>query len=203
MAQAFCSGPVPIYCGVGAGGSPLFLGHAERFPRVSIRPRFSSVYCDLSGQTVEYDSVYDGENSHVIADITRWNESTYAIIADRAKTRTAATVNRGTTGFGEIGTLMMTEGVAYPLYLVFPYAAKAAYATMPAGYQFFCAYLAGPDDFDLGSTARKLRLVFNCIRQVQAATGGTTVLGANNYGGMLQLGLYNNNVSACAGVPVT
>ncbi len=204
MAQAFCTGPCPLYIQLNANATPLFLCHAERFPRIAIRPRYSSVMCDLSGQSVRYDAIYDGEEASVIADVTRWNEGVYALIADRAKTNTGVTANRGTNGFGEIGTLMMTEGVAYLLHIVFPYAAKPAYATMPAGYRFFAAFLEGPDDLDTGSTARKTRLVWSCIRAVQPATGGTTVgSAANAFGGFLQFGLYDNNVSACLNVPVT
>ncbi len=205
MAQPYVSGPCPIYCGVGTGGNPLFLGHAEKFPRISIRPHWSPMFVDLAGQGVAYDYVYDGEEAFVVADVTRWNESVYALMADRAKTGAAAALSptdRGTNGFGEIGTLMMTEAVAYGLWIVFPYTAKAFYTTQPAGYQFFSAMLEGPDELDLGSTARKTRMVWHCIRQVQPGMGGTTVKGANNYGGAIQFGLYDNNVSATAGVPV-
>jgi hypothetical protein len=202
MAQIFTSGPCPIYVGGGASATPLFLGHAEKFPRIALRPRFSDVFCDLSGQSVAYDVSYDGEDATVTADIVRWNEAAYTIIADRAKTNTAAATNRGTNGFGEIGTMMMTEGVGYPLYLIFPFTAKPAYASQPRGYRFWCSFLQGPDDFELGSTARKLRLSWRCIRQIRPASGATTAVGADNFGGALQVTLYDNDVSACNGVPV-
>ena len=198
MAQAYTSGPCPLYAGVGLNGAPVFLGHAERFPRIQIRPRWSDVYCDLSGQSVPYDQVYDGEDAVVTADLTRWNESVYAVMADRAKTNSnfLAITSRGANGFGEIGSLMVTEGLAYNLYVVFPFAAKAAYsATMPLGYRFQAAFLQGPDDFELGGTARKLRLSWRCLRSVQSGAMQTTAgAGANNYGGAIKFVLYDNGL---------
>ncbi len=110
-----------------------------------------------------------------------------------------AASNPGTMGFGEIGTLMVTEGVAYELYVVMPYTAKPAFATQVAGYHFYAAMLEN-DDFELGSTARKQRMMWHCVRKLVPAAGGTTVQGVNNYGGFAKFLLYDYNVSDTAGV---
>jgi len=59
---------------------------------------------------------------------------------------------------------MGLEGATYPLYISFPYAAKAAMAGMPFGYRFFAAYLQGPFEVMPGTTALRKQLIFKCIR---------------------------------------
>jgi hypothetical protein len=176
MAQPYASGPVDVWCGVGAGGAPLFLGHGERAPRIQIVRRYKEVTNDLGGDMVPFDKGYAGETGVVTVTLSRWNESTLAIIQDVATTLTGLGAARGLNGPGEVGTLMVTEGVAYKLWLRFPFSAKAAYANaasgaQPAGYRFLAAFLEGPDDlFDLGPpNARKVGLQFTCMRAFDPA----------------------------------
>lgn len=190
MAQPYVTGPCSIFVGVGAGGSPVFLGHAERSPSIQIRPSFSPVFNDIAGQRVPYDYIYDGEEGMVSADVTRWNESVYTTIASRPLHSGADGLNAP----GEIGSLMGLEGLAYPLWLLFPYASKPAMVAggMPAGYRFAKAFLEGPDGLDgLGTTNRRLRLNFKCMRDFQGE-------GAALFPGTLYL--YDHDMSAVSGL---
>ncbi len=196
MAQPFVTGAVPIFCGVGGSASPIFLGHSERYPRIEIRPSFSPVFVDVAGQKVPYDYVYDGEEAYVTADVTRFNEATYAIIADRAATNNTngLAILRGNNAPGEIGTLMVTEGIAYGLWLPFFYSTKAAMATMPPGYHFAAAFLEGPDTLDpLGTAPRKIHMVWHCVRKFD-----TTQSNSFGWGGF---NLYDNNPASFVGLP--
>lgn len=158
MAQPFVAGPCHIYLGVGVGYAPLYLGTAERSPRILIRPHFADVFNDIMGQMIPYDKVFQGEDGFVLADLTRWNEAVFN--AYQARPRLG---QRGTLQPGDLGSLMKTEGLAYPVWLQFPYATKPAYATQPYGYHFYAAIGEGPDELDnLGTVARRNRINLYC-----------------------------------------
>jgi hypothetical protein len=166
MTQPYVSGPVDIWCGVGPGYTPLLLGWCEKFPTIQIRPSYSPVFVDIGGQMVPLDWMYQGEEALVSGDIIKWNENTYANIAAKSN---RATPVRGYNGPGEMGTLMVGEGVAYPLWLRFPYTGKAAFqqavsGSMPAGYRFVASFLMNDDMPQLGTAARKIHLVWHCVR---------------------------------------
>jgi hypothetical protein len=176
MAQLYCTGPVDLWIGFNFE-SPDFLGHSERGPSFQVRPQYSPVFVDLGGQNVPFDTVYDGEDAMVTVDLTRWNNGLLEIIQDKA-----GLTGPGSDAPGNIGTLMVTEGSAYQLYLHFPYAAKAAFSNqtngaLPAGYRFRAAFLETDDSPDLGTKAKKQHLVFHCLR-----TFDPSVVNAFGYG---------------------
>lgn len=172
MAQLYSTGPVSVYCGIGSGGTPLFLGHGQRAPKISITAEFRDVECDLGG-AVSFDTMYGGERGRVSVLLSRYNETVLTIIQDKAIA--AAGAVRGTDDPGEIGSLMVSEGLTYGLWLNFPYNTKAfnsnaANGAIPAGYHFFAAYLRGPDDIEVGSTTPKMvQCNFDCLRTFNPA----------------------------------
>jgi hypothetical protein len=197
LAQVYTTGAVPIWCGVGGPSAlPLLLGWAEKFPRIQIRPAFSPVFCDLGGQRVPLDYMFEGEEAIITADVIRFNEGTYRIIADRAATGLGGNLGaRGYSDPGEIGTLMVQEKIAYPLWLPFLYAAKALMPGMPSGYHFFRCFLEGPDELEQGTVPRKLRMLWHAVRDLDM-----TVSEAEGAG---RLSLYDNDCSAVSGLTMT
>ncbi len=192
MAISYVCGPVSIWVGIGSGGTPVFLGHAERTPSIQIRPQFSPVFSDLAGQRVPLDYLYDGEEAMVSVDLTRYNEAVYAGIASRP----VPNLTRGLDSPGEIGTLIGLEGMAFQLWLNFPYSTKAVFTAnaMPAGYHFWQTFLEGPDGLDgLGTTNRRLRLNFHCMRYLGPETNA---FGAGRFT------LYDHDMSAVASLPI-
>lgn len=194
MAQVYVTGPCDIWVGPNSssggrsGGSAQFLGHSERGPAIQIRDSFSPVYVDLGGPKVPFDMIYDGEDAIVSCELTRFNENVYETIAD-----IAALQAPGFNDPGEIGTLMLQEGSTYPLWIHFPYSAKVAYqnpasGAMPAGYRFPAAYLQQDSLPALGTTARKMHLVWHCLRQF--------TVGFSNAEGYGKFTLYDFNMSA-------
>lgn len=191
MASPYVTGPVDAWANI--GGTPRFIGHCERSPSVQLRPYYDPVFNDLAGQRVPLDVVYQSCDAMISLDLTRYNESTYLLLASRP-----GNVIRGTNIPGDIGTLMLGEGKAFTLWLRFPYAAKppmqqavsnVSGGPMPAGYRFAAAYLEGPDDLGpLGTTARRLRLNFHALPLLIA--GGNSPLGAATFF------LYDHDVSA-------
>lgn len=164
MAQPFVRGPAHCFVGIGPGQTPVYLGTAERSPRIQIRPSWSPVFNDIAGQKVPFDWSFDGEEGYVVYDFTRWNEAVW----EACQTRPFPPIAGGITGTnvaGDIGTLMLTEGAGYPLWILFPYTLKLAYATQPLGYHFFRTWLMGPDDLDENNTsAARIRGVWYCSR---------------------------------------
>jgi hypothetical protein len=176
MARQYVTGPAHLFVGLGTKGG-VYLGTAEKFPRISIRRQFHPTYTDQGG-LIPHDMAYMGEEAFVAADISRWNESVYAQLAALPRPNSSVGLSspvqapvRGTNVGGDIGTLLVGEGMALSLYVQFPYAAlKAAiYPDMPPGYRFAAAYLVGPDELEpLGTTPRKERLLWHCLRTYNA-----------------------------------
>lgn len=182
MAQQFVTGPCDIFVNYGSLGGvvtpPLFLGHSERGPRMQVRPQYSSSYVDIGGQKIPFDSVYDGQDAIVSADLSRWDETVYAAISIKSGA-SANNAPAGTDDPGDIGTLMIHEGAAIQVWLRFPHAAKLAYSTMPAGYRFPVCMLQNDDHNELGTKPRKISLVFHCLREFDVSV--TNAFGAGRF----------------------
>jgi hypothetical protein len=170
MAQFYSTGPVQLYVGpnVGAGFQPVFLGYGRRAPVITGDAVKRPVYCDLGGDA-PLDQMYSGETATVQVDLNYWNEPVLQVIRDRGKVA-GQPATPGHQGPLEVGTLMVMEGVGYPLWLVYPYRAKPAYAAMPPGYMFYRASLA-PDREEGGTRSeRVVHLVWDCMRLFNAST---------------------------------
>lgn len=130
---------------------PAYLGTAEVSPDVEIRPVYVTVPTDASGgrRGPGEDQAYLGEEAIVSAVLTRWDYLTYAAISARP----AAARGRGFIPEKGIGSLMCREGLAYPLWLYWPYFAKQTVTVPPLG--------VGPAGAAAGAA---LNLVFNAAR---------------------------------------
>lgn len=188
MAQPYVSGPAHIYVGFKTSPDPtvpgtmFFLGHAERSPKISVRPQYSPVFVSLGG-TVPFDWTYQGEEALIVANLTRWNENIYQAIAAKGRGPAALAAGgasgRGIDLAGEIGSLMVHERIGVTLTLVFPYATKAAMAGQPLGYRFIFAQLENDELDRLGTEARSIPLVFRAARSFNSATGSFVLFDHN------------------------
>lgn len=163
--------------------TPTFLGTGETGPTVRKRRHYAPVMNDLAGPVVPFDKIRGGQDAIVSVSLTRWNPPVYRSIASVSAS--------GLPGFetsADRGTLMMTEGQSFVLYLRYPFfdshPAMAAQGMIP-GYRFFNAMLDGEDDEETGTRANKEHLTFYC--------GGLWDTPTNSWS------LYDHNV---AGVPV-
>ena len=185
MAQDYCTGPVDIWVGIGNGlaidggaGSPVFLGHGERGPRISLKHAWEPVFNDLSGSQIPYDYMYEGTEALIFVDLTRWNELVFQEITNlfNSFNRQTPGSDAGTDLAGSRGALVLTEGYYLPLWLHFPYAIKPAMNTLPAGYRFRATIMEGPDDRDpLGTSPNKIRLAWHAISLFDPVTGAFTL----------------------------
>lgn len=185
MAQFYCTGPAHLWVagyslGGGSLGTPLYLGTAKNAPHMSHDPAFIPVMNDIGGQVKCFELMYEGEEAFIVAELSRYKESTYRLLAARHTNIN----NAGTRGFepaGAIGALMTTENIAPCLWVRFPYSAsKTAFANatngaMPAGYRFVRANFVGPDQHQIGTQPKHVTVAFHATRQYDS-TGGTFTL---------------------------
>lgn len=170
MAQPFVTGPVWIYVGIGNAVSktPVFLGTAEDGPKKQHLVGWEPVMNDVTGSKKPLDQGYQGESAIVRADLTRYNEDVLAALVARPN----PFGTRGLNAFGDLGALMLTEGLAYPLWLRYPYASKAAYSTMPPGDRFVASWLVSPEDYVQGTKPKKVSVIWYCQGVFSPVTGG-------------------------------
>ena len=168
MAQLWTTGPVHIFCGVGPSHAPLYLGTGEQAPRIDEEDENEPAMNDLSGSRDGHDESFQGTRAMIRVDLNRWNEAVMA--------RVRAVPDAGGTGgimdFGSMGALWLTENLAYPVWLQFPYSTtKAAYAAAVDGYRFQ-ACIPRSRGTQPGTRARKISLVWQAKKVYIPATGG-------------------------------
>lgn len=189
MANPFSSGALLVYAGVGPSYSPLFVGTGTRAPRQRIVRNFTPVANDLAGQVEPFDVMYQGQSAVVAVEFSRWNQP----IIDRLQSTplaAGAAPNPGLDALGSVGTLMLTEGYAYPLWVLYDYGAggrapKAGMVAtgMASGRRYLQAILIGPDEEEKGTQANTTLLVWHCRRRYDPATGNFSLFD-NNMGGL-------------------
>jgi hypothetical protein len=174
------AGPCEIHCGVGAGGTLVFLGWSEGGVRVSSRPFYEDVKADIMGPMSAATVQQMGSEAWVSLDLRLWNEDVWRLIASRANARVGAAVAGGYFPNGAIGALVFEENEYFRLLVYKSYQAKAINAGNIAAYNYPGAYLAGPDDIDpIGTRASKIRCVFRAIMARNAADGSATLYDEN------------------------
>ncbi len=160
--------------------NPLLLGTGMRGPRIKVRRAYSRVWNDLTGPELAFDKIWAGEEALIFFDLTRWNENIYQLMA----TRPRAGATPGAEPPGTRGTLLMTEGKAFPLYLRFPafdFHPRFKAAGGQAGYRFLCASIE-EDDYETGSGANMRHLALHCWEVYDPKSNGLALYDGNMTG---------------------
>ncbi len=179
MATTYVTGVVSIYCVL--GGKPLFLGTGEKAPRISTRRSFSPVHNDITGPVIQFDKLYAGKEAFVSVVLTRWEEAVLVAI----QSGPFPGRDPGSDGPGDDGTLMMTEGAAYPIivrYANFDLKPGMRAAGLAPGRRFMCATLDGEEVEEPGTDANKKHLMWYCQRLYIPSTGRKVLYDANMMG---------------------
>ena len=182
MAIPYVTGPGLIYVAFGAGSTftnpsqPYFLGTCERTPEIDLNPEWEVVMNSVGGTRIPIDDTYQGEWAIISTLFTRWNEPTYARLANYIATSSGTGQTRGRTNAntGDLGTLLMTQARAIQLWVKFPYANLEPFASngMPAGYRFFATKLVAPTKLSpIGTEASKRALVWHARRLFYPSLG--------------------------------
>ncbi len=181
MAQPYSTGPAHIFIGVGPGGAPIYLGTCEGAPRIEHRAALEPVMNDISGPRVPFDKMWVGEEAMVSVDMTRWNEPVRALALSRWQR--GGVIPRGTENTFARGTLLITEGMAFGLWVLFPNSIfNPAMATLPNGYRYPAAWVETPESLEPGVRPYKTRMVFSALGVYTPAVGGFLLYDGNMAG---------------------
>jgi len=167
-------------------GSATYLGTAEDPDQTSIaiESAWTPVFSDKRGPRLPATMLHGGEQAFIDFALNVWVEQAYARLAARPTIGDT----RGKVAAADIGAMLMEDGLAFTLWLQFPYADLSAYAGMPKGYRFPGCYLQKPDRLtSLGTTDRLLSLGIHAL-EVADADGNLT--------------LYDHNVDGLPGIPL-
>lgn len=187
MAQAWCTGPVHFYCGVASGGAQ-YLGTTEGRPYEDSQPGWEDLLNDVAGAVVPYDVSFQLEQSYFGGVFTRFRRDTYDKI--RARPRSGAGDVAGTFAAGDVGTLMLTEGFAFQVWMLNAYgqlsltpkaAMNNANGVLPGGVRYAAAWLHKHRD-DKGTTPNRITMLFRAIPVYSAVTLGSVLYDSNIIG---------------------
>lgn len=192
MADTYTTGPVNIYLGIGGGvpitdyfagpGNPVHLGTCEQAPKRIRNPEWSPLMNDEAGQ-MPYDFSYQGEICVIAGALTKFNPLVLKAAQSRPRhfSPTPGTISRG-----DIGSLMIREGLAFNVWLDFPYYRKPAYAGGVGGVvgeRFLAGFMQGPDELEPGTKINREIFRIVCIAP-QNPANGDFVLWDNNMTGI-------------------
>lgn len=180
MSIAYETGPVHVYASLRStfpvnllnypSASAIdYIGTGEMAPDIIKQTKFDPVFNDLGG-SLPWDYLFQGEEAVVPVNFTVFNWS----VLSKLNAMPIPSGTPGTFGTGGVGTLMLTEGYAYHLWLHFPYYSyKTIFSTasMVNGYHFWASF-ADSIVIQPGTKANKARVNFKCVRLYQPASVG-------------------------------
>lgn len=179
MAQLYTSGPCHIFLNGLLVNTPQYLGTSEFSPHVELVPMYEDVFNAIGGR-VPFDKAYQGEVGIINFRLNRFNYLMYQALAARPRSPLAVGTGPalGVNAAGDVGSLVLTEGLALGLVLQFQFGAqgqspKPAMVTgaMPAGYYFPAAVPIGPDKHDpLGTLPEVIDITFFALRAFNPIT---------------------------------
>lgn len=161
--------PGPLFVFVAGGGAAVgteYLGTSERGVSVTFNYAFKPVFNDLAGPIIPFDRLMAGRDATVSGKFNRFKEQTYRhIINPTPILDSQVNSDFGVDAFGSTGTLMVQEGFAYQLLLIFPYSLSSSMEGQPKGIRFVAATIDGHALPNLGAgQERQLDLSWYCGR---------------------------------------
>lgn len=190
MAQLWSTGPVHIHAKLGPTGQKVmkYLGTGQQAPDINIEGHHVPVMNDIGGPVLPFDQIWAGEIGRVDVEFTRWNETNLALLAARpSQGSNGVPAVRGKNTRYDIGSLLLTEDLAFELYLQFVFSVgqtapkpafnNAASGQQPAGYHFLRAIVDGPMIRRPGTKANSMHVSFFCLRYYIATSGALGTAG--------------------------
>jgi hypothetical protein len=174
MPQPYVHGPGHLFPFIGAGKQPVYLGTAENTPRLEIRPAHTPYFNSIFSTRVPMDWNDQGAEAFLIADVNRWSEPIYQALSSRPNPG-------GTPGLqapGELGSVVIFEGLSFPLAIQFPYFFKQAMSAggMVPGYRLLNVRLVGPDTLEpINMEPSKRRLIFHALPTISIGPNNSTI----------------------------
>ena len=185
--QFYVSGPATVWAGIGAGYAYEFFGFTETGLTVEIVSLQEDIQVDYAGM-MPGDVAQLGQEANISGTFTRYDEAVSQKLASFFGPN-------GVPGAGlnySVGTLMVTEGAAYPLLIQSPYYFKSQYGSMVPGFAFPASYLSNPHRTILSVRRKAPELQWRAIPTFGTYVGTTFSPGSPPFNGYL---LYTNPTS--------
>lgn len=176
-----------------ASGLPQYLGTTEGRPYDDSQPGWEDLLNDVAGAVVPYDVSSQLQQAYFGGVFTRFRYDTYQLISTYPRAGGAAGPpgTPGAFAAGDVGTLMLTEGQAYPVWMVNAYGSgsltpKAAFVgspsgTLPGGVRYAAAWLHKSRE-EKGTTPLRITVLFRAIPVYNASTLGALLYDTNILG---------------------
>lgn len=185
MAQVLGTGPVHCYLSYGglanpasppffADGpaiGPIYYGTTREGPDITERISHYPVMNDLTGPQISFDDGYAGREDIITLQMTRWLEALDQII--EAYPRQSAGIPRGVLPLSSIGSLTVTEGMTFRLFLIHAGAGRAANvaAGLALGRMYYECQVLGPNKVIRGNKENIMVRTFRAKNIVNVAGG--------------------------------
>lgn len=179
MAGAQVTGAVHIFPGVlNAAKAFAYLGTGREAPKIRTARGWVPFFNDIGGPKISFDEVFAGEEAMISVVLNRFNGAVLSAITSVPNFLLGA--HPGIKPFGSTGTMMLQEGLAYPLVMTFPYFSKPAFKAlgMPPGVRYYASFLEGPEEYLQGTVPREINLIWKC-KAVYDPRNGSQSLGDN------------------------
>jgi hypothetical protein len=166
------------------GTNPIYyVGTGRMGPTVALRPHYRPVINDLTGEE-PLDDVFASRGAVTTVDFTRFDETVLRRIESFPNRGTS---QPGVTLPGDIGAMMIAEGLAYPLYLWYSRGGAGPGANapmiangMPVGRRYIASRVDGDIVRKTGSQPGEVHIAWlHRPVLVRGGAGGTTIYDFN------------------------
>lgn len=151
-------------------GSYGYIGTAETTPEIELNPKYMPVMNDIAGRELPFWYINEGIDGVVKCVFSRYDE---AVV-----TQLLAYNSIATGGGNGYETRLNRGSLVTPFKLVLQfsfYGTAVAQASLPAGYRFNAAIVAGFAGGPVGTEGRKVGLAFQCFSRWNSSTGQFTL----------------------------
>lgn len=161
--QIYVPGPNFIFTGTGGAGAYEFLTYTEDAVDISFNASFSDVRADFGGPSVPVDTQFMGEQAFISFRCLRYDETVIQHCMSRISQNAGLGAQPGIVASNTLGTLMISQGGAYKLFVYSPYSTISFFNTMIKGFVFGASYLHDNFGFQSGVIVKKPQCVFRAL----------------------------------------
>lgn len=161
----FVPGPAQIATGTGSAGAAEFLGYAKEGVRIRETAFKRPVRADFAGTQMPADMALEGKIAMIEVPILKYDPAVLSHLSGRMLGGAGGVVQAN-----EIGTLVLTEGKSFQLWIKSPYQSKSAFSNYAAGYRFPCAILPDDMSWNISTEEQVIRMTFIGLVSMNTST---------------------------------
>jgi hypothetical protein len=156
--KIYVTGPALIYVGTGTSGAYNFLGFSEQEFPIVLSGEWDEVMADLSGPRLPLDIQFMGEQAYMSFTLTKYSQAVLNGIRTRIPNGTI-----GQIATNQLGSLMISEGLAFKTCIVQPYQSKTAFSDLPPCYEFLASWMSDQHEVPISVRAHRPRVTIRAI----------------------------------------